>query len=309
MGKYGKIVVLAGGPSSEREISLKSGQAVYAALKKKGEDVDFLDVDRSFEGKIKNLKCDVAFLALHGRFGEDGTVQSMLEEMNVSYTGSGVDASRLALDKIASRKIFSDNNLFVPRYMVAGKNCDPEKILSDFTAPFVVKPQREGSSIGLTVVRESSELSEALNKAFKYDDEVLIEEYIFGRELTVGVLENKTLPVVEIVAKNKVYDYDAKYEDKNTTYIVPADLIGNVYEKAQKDAFKAYELLGCRDFSRVDMRMNEEGNIFILEVNTIPGLTERSLLPKAAQATGLDFNELCMKLVHMAYERNICKGD
>ncbi|NQU95753.1 MAG: D-alanine--D-alanine ligase [Candidatus Omnitrophica bacterium] len=305
---YGRIAVLAGGPSSEREISIKSGRAVYEALKRKNQDVFFLDVGTDVLEKLKNAGFDIAFIALHGRFGEDGTVQAMLEELKIPYTGSGVHASRLAMDKVASRKVFSASGIKVPRYQVANKNEDLRGILKGFKTPFVVKPQSEGSSIGLTIVRDKARLEEALRKAFLYHENALVGEYIHGRELTVGILENKALPVIEIVAKNQVYDYEAKYENKATEYIVPANLSENEKRAAQAAALKAHSLLGCRDFSRVDMRMNDKGDVFVLEVNTIPGMTKRSLLPKAALAENINFEDLCMKLTELAHKRGEVKN-
>jgi len=301
--RYGRVTVLAGGPSSERQISIKSGEAVYKALARIKVDANLMDADDDFPEKIKKEKPDIVFIALHGRFGEDGSVQTILEELGIPYIGSGVRASKLALDKIASREIFFANGITVPRYTVFEKEKGRQGLLSDFTVPFVVKPQNEGSSIGLTVVREPSALGEALEKALRYDKKVLVEEYIHGKEITVGILGERALPVVEIVVKNQVYDYDAKYEDKDTLYVVPADLAKDDYEKAQAIALKAHNTLGCRDFSRVDMRMDEERDISVLEVNTIPGMTERSLLPKAAAASGITFEDLCLKLINMADKR------
>lgn len=303
MKNYGKIAVFAGGPSSEREISLKSGKAVYEALRRRKQDVDFVDVNDNFLKNLKDVKADVVFIALHGRFGEDGAIQTMLEELRLPYTGSGIQASRLALDKIASRELFLTNGLRVPRYRAIKRNVDTNDILSEFETPFVIKPRHEGSSIGLSIVRDKKRAKTALDTAFRYGDTVIVEEYVHGRELTVGILEERALPVIEIIAKNRVYDYDAKYEDKDTRYIVPADLKEDVYNSAQDSALRAHNTLNCRDFSRVDMRMDAEGNIFVLEVNTIPGMTERSLLPKAALAAGLSFEDLCLKLVDLSDRR------
>ena len=301
--KYGKIVVLAGGPSNEREISLKSGRAIHEALRRKNQDVDFVDVDENFSKKINSMDTDIVFIALHGKFGEDGSVQLMLEKLNLSYTGSEVEASRLALDKVASRELFLNSGLKVPRYKVIKKGTDATGIFEEFEIPFVVKPQCEGSSIGLSIVSDRSRLKAALEAAFTYGETVVVEEYIPGRELTVGILEGHALPVIEITTKHNVYDFNAKYMDRGTKYIVPAMLDKDKYKSAQEFALKAHRVLGCRDFSRVDMRMDRDGNIYVLEVNTIPGMTERSLLPKAASAIGVSFEDLCMKLVDLAYRR------
>ncbi|MBL7157824.1 MAG: D-alanine--D-alanine ligase [Candidatus Omnitrophica bacterium] len=300
---YGKIAVLAGGPSSEREISIKSGRAVYEALKRKNLDVFFLDAGTDAREKLKNAGFDIIFIALHGRFGEDGTIQAMIEELGIPYTGSGVHASRLAMNKVASREVFSASGMKVPRYQVANKGKDLRGIPRGFKTPFVVKPQSEGSSIGLTIVRDKADFEKALKKAFVYHENALVEEYIHGRELTVGILENKALPVIEIVTKNQVYDYEAKYENETTKYIVPANLSENDKKAAETAALKAHSLLGCRDFSRVDMRMDDKGDVFVLEVNTIPGMTSVSLLPKAARAANISFEDLCMRLIELAHKR------
>jgi len=303
MGQYGKIAVLAGGISSEREISLKSGSAVFNALKCKGEEVELIDIKKNPEGIIKNLKADLAFIALHGKFGEDGSIQRMLEDVKIPYTGSGVESSRLALDKIASRNIFMKHKLNTPTYKILNKRVDISYIANEFETPFVVKPQFEGSSIGLSIVADTAHTKTALDMAFDYGDSAIIEEYIHGRELTVGILGEESLPVIEIVTTHNVYDFQAKYLDEGTRYVVPAKIDKDTQKNVQESALLAHQALGCRDFSRVDMRMDRDGLIYILEINTIPGLTERSLLPKAASARGITFMDLCMKLVHMAQGR------
>ena len=301
MKDYGNILVLAGGPSSEREISLKSGSAVFDALKRKGLSACFLDIKNDQE--LEKIKADIVFIALHGRFGEDGTVQSILEKSNIPYTGSGIESSKLALDKITSREMFSKNELKVPKYKVLKKGDKTNLILEDFNLPCVIKPQYEGSSIGLSIVRERTDLEQAIQNAFKYDDLIIVEEFIHGRELTVGILENNALPPIEIKTKNNVYDFDAKYMDDKTEYIVPAPLNKADEKKIKEAALKAHSVLGCRDFSRVDFRQDKEGDFYVLEVNTIPGMTERSLLPKAVLELGIDFDNLCAKLIELAYKR------
>jgi D-alanine-D-alanine ligase len=308
MKDYGKIAVLAGGPSSEREISLKSGRAVYEALRRKHQDVDFVDADRSFSEKLREANVDVAFIALHGRFGEDGAVQAILEGLNLPYTGSQVKSSQLALDKIASRELFLKDGLKVPRYKIVEGDAGAGDTLKELGKLLVVKPQHEGSSIGLSLVSDEARIKPALDAAFGYGDKVIVEEYIGGREFTVGVLEERALPVIEIEAKHDVYDFNAKYSDEETKYIVPATLARSEYKLVQEYGLRAHQALGCRDFSRVDMRMDNEGNVYILEVNTIPGMTERSLLPKAAAAEGISFEDLCMRLVDLAYKRGRIKN-
>ncbi len=300
--RLGKIGVLAGGPSSEREISLKSGKAVYDALIEEGLEAVFLDVRNDVMAAVSLHKVDIAFIALHGRFGEDGTVQRLLETAGIPYTGSGEAASRLALDKIASKEIFIRSGIPTPRYRTFRKGESSVKEVCSFGFPMVIKPQFEGSSIGLSIVNGRNDLDEALEKAFRLGDRILAEELIEGRELTVGVLEEKALPVIEIVAKNKVYDFTAKYNDPDTRYLVPAPIDDDVAGMIKGMGIRSHEALGCRAFSRTDIILDKLGNAFVLEVNTIPGLTERSLLPKAARAAGLSFNQLCIKLIENAYE-------
>ncbi|MBI5123822.1 MAG: D-alanine--D-alanine ligase, partial [Candidatus Omnitrophica bacterium] len=242
-------------------------------------------------------------IALHGRFGEDGTVQKMLEEARIPYTGSGPEASRLALDKIASKKRFIEKNIPIPKYTVFKKGRFSIDDAHSVGYPLVVKPQSEGSSIGLSVVKEKKFLREAADKAFQYGDNIIVEEYISGRELTVGILGDKALPVIEIVARDHVYDYEAKYKAQDTRYLVPAPISDEAREKAHLLGLAAHNALDCSSFSRVDMILDNSGRIFVLEVNTIPGMTERSLLPKAAAAIGLPFGELCVKILENALSK------
>lgn len=302
----GKIAILAGGLSSEKDISIKSGRAVYDALKLENCDVEWLEIGTGdIEKALKQAPFDIAFIALHGRFGEDGTVQNILERMSIPYTGSGVKASQLALDKIASRKIFKKRRIPVPKYQVLRK--ETARNLKTISYPLVVKPQREGSSIGLSIAKNSKEFDRACKKAFKYGDKVIVEEYIKGREITVGILDNKPLPVVEIIPKRVFYDFNAKYNDDRTEYKVPASLPLRLYKKAQTLGLAAHNAIHCSDFSRVDMLLDQNGNISILEVNSIPGLTQRSLLPKAASAIGIDFSKLCIKLLQLALKNRYNK--
>ena len=295
----GKIAVLAGGPSSERDISIKSGLAVYNALKFEGCDVEWVEIDGgNIQKMLKSIAFDVAFIALHGRFGEDGTIQRILERMSIPYTGSGVMASRLALDKIASRRIFEGRGIPVPEYKVIDRRSGKQP--DGFLLPVVVKPQKEGSSIGLSLARNRREFNRACKTAFEYGDKIIVEKFIKGREVTVGILDKKPLPVVEIIPKRVFYDFYAKYNDNRTEYKVPAALPDRLYKKAQALGLAAHNSLDCFDFSRVDMLLGEDNSIYVLEVNSIPGLTERSLLPKAAGAAGMIFSKLCLKLLQLA---------
>lgn len=307
--KFGKIGVLMGGPSTEREISLKSGKAVYDSLKELGLDVIVIDIktddvkQNSFLMKSKKIDC--AFIALHGRFGEDGQIQTILDRLKIPYTGSGSKASMLAMDKIASRKIFEEHGLNVPRYMILEKSSfnSNQVVYSQLHLPWVIKPATHGSSIGLTIIDKREDLDRALELAFGFDERVLIEEYIEGRELTVGILEERALSIIEICPKKRFFDFQAKYEHGMTQYIVPAQLDREITHQVQEMALLAHKLLGCLGFSRVDMMLNRRNIPFVLEINTIPGLTSTSLLPKAARVEGIDFAQLCLRLLKLAYEK------
>lgn len=309
-GHFGKIGVLMGGPSSEREISLRSGCAVYEALKGEGQDVVGIDIktDSIDENAalLKSQGIDCAFIALHGRFGEDGAIQELLERLRLPYTGSGVAASRLAMDKIASRRAFEAQGLRVPRYSSAEKGAYQSgvNVFDGLKVPLVVKPASQGSSIGLSIVREKQRLNQAMSLAFSFDKRVIIDEYIEGREMTVGILDEEALPVIEIIPKKEFFDYEAKYKPGLTDYQVPAKIDRESAEKIKAAALSAHKLLGCFGCSRVDMILQEGGNLpFILELNTIPGFTATSLLPKAAKTVGIDFPRLCLKLIALAYEK------
>lgn len=301
--KTKKIGVLCGGSSQEREISLKTGDAVYKALAFLGLNVSKLDVDRDIALRLAKERIDLAFIALHGKLGEDGTIQGLLEMMGIPYTGSGVLASALALDKVYTKKVFSYHNLPMAKYKVLEKRVEtPGDILGELDYPVIVKPAREGSTIGVSIVQESNGLDSAINIAFGYGDKILIEEYIQGKEITVGVLGDEPLPVIEIVPKTTFYDYRAKYEPGMSKHIVPAKLPREQYELAQSLALSAHRALGCRGATRVDMVMDGEGKIYLLEINTIPGMTETSLLPEAAAVVGMDFKQLVVKILSYALD-------
>ena len=301
--KMRRIGVLCGGSSHEREVSLRTGDAVYKALVFLGLNVSKLDVDRDIALRLAKEKIDLAFIALHGKLGEDGTIQGLLEIMGIPYTGSGVLASALALDKTYTKKVFAYHNLPMAKYKVLEKRVEtPGDILGELDYPVIVKPAREGSTIGVTIVRESKGLDSAINLAFGYGDKIIIEQFIEGREITVGILGDEPLPVIEIVSRTEFYDYRAKYEPGMSKHIVPAELPRKQYELAQSLALSAHRALGCRGATRVDMVMDKEGKIYLLEVNTIPGMTETSLLPEAAAVAGIDFKQLVVKILSYALD-------
>lgn len=305
--EFGRIGVLVGGPSSEREISLKSGKAVYDSLSAAGFDVVAIDIRSSDTQENKRLlkaaEINCAFIALHGSFGEDGQIQSILDDAGIIYTGSGVKASQLAMNKAASRTAFRSKGLSVPLSRVVSKGASAGEIAKDIALPLVVKPVTGGSSIGMSIVDKWQDLNHAVNLAFSFCDSILIEEYVRGREFTVGILNERALPVIEIIPKNKFFDYEAKYKKGMTDYDVPAKLSKALAEEIQDAALCAHNLLGCLGCSRVDMIVDERGRICVLEINTIPGLTETSLLPKAASCVGIDFFNLCLTLIRLAYAK------
>jgi len=299
-----RIGVMMGGLSAEKDISYKSGQAVFSALKRCGLDAVALDIRRETEEEIRSAivrsGVDIVFIAMHGGFGEDGRLQHILEKINVSYTGPQARSSRMAMDKILSCRSFQKAGLLIPKHRVWRKG--GSRFFADLflSYPLVVKPSAQGSSIGVSFVDTPESLSEALHLALKFGDEVLIEEFIKGREITVSVLDGNALPIVEIIPKNQFFDFEAKYQKGMTEYVVPAVLDEAIARKAKADAVAAYRALGCRHSSRVDMIVSKDGRVYVLEVNTIPGMTETSLLPKAAKAAGIDFDQLCRKIVEMA---------
>lgn len=306
---YGRIGVLMGGPSSERDISLKSGQAVCEALRQSA--VDALPIDIKTSDRRENIslinsrKIDCAFIALHGFFGEDGQIQGILDTLGIQYTGSGKLASELAMNKVASRKIFAGAGLAVPRYRLINKTSYKKGGFRepDFKLPWVIKPCGHGSSVGLSIVDKREDFEKGLKTAFAFDKDVLVEEYLRGRELTVGILDEEALPVIEIVPKNRFFDYQAKYTAGMTDYILPAQLEDYVAEGTQKAALCAHQLLGCSGCSRVDIILAEDNTPVVLELNSIPGLTAASLLPKAARFIGIEFSQLCLRLIRSAYEK------
>jgi len=303
--KYGKVGVLLGGTSAEREISIKSGKAISAALRRQGVEVIEIGEKEAIEDGIKKYKIDLAFIALHGAYGEDGKVQAFLESQGIFYTGSGKEASEIAIDKIKTKEILIRSGILVPDYAVLNKEEKNNIQLDKLGVPLVVKPATEGSSIGLQMVFQKENFEEAVRESFKYSDQLLLERYISGLELTVGILGEQALPIINVVPKNKFYDFEAKYTKGKTEYIIPARIEdSDVYRRIQEIALESYKAVGCRDMSRVDIIFVEATKkIYVLEINTIPGFTETSLLPKAAQEVGIEFDDLCIQLLEMAWKR------
>ncbi len=290
------IGILCGGLSAEREISLRTGAAVEKALLGAGYRAVKIDAGRDLATQLRTAGVEIAFLSLHGRYGEDGTVQGLLELMGIPYTGSGVLASALAMDKVATKKILLHHELPTPGFACFSKEDDRDGFLDRCRHfPLVVKPAREGSTIGISIVHDRQELTAGLDEALQCDSLVLVEDFIEGLEVTVSVLGEEALPIIQIVPKGGFYDYQAKYTAGQTEYLLPAPLPAVLYERLQQVAVQACRVLECRGAARVDFMVRER-EFYCLEVNTIPGMTETSLLPKAAAEAGMNFTELveCM---------------
>ena len=291
--RYHRVGVLFGGPSAEREVSLDSGKAVVSGLREAGYECDAVELPAR-EFRIAD-GVEAVFIALHGEFGEDGQIQAELDRQGMPYTGSGAVCSRRCMDKRRSKEVFRAAGIPTPEYellQAGGTRTLP--------LPVVVKPVAQGSSIGVHRVRKEAEWNKAVENTLLFGPEVLVESYIAGRELTVGIVDRDVFPVVEIVAPNAWYDFGAKYRKGSTRYIVPAELDSGTTESCLRVAREAFEALGCRGFGRVDMRLSEDGQPYVLELNTIPGFTATSLLPKAAASVGVSFPDLCDRIMATA---------
>ncbi len=331
MDKNLKVLLLLGGISPEREVSKSTGKSVYSALINLGYDVvlidptyginqpyevedyfkseDFIDISKENYLDAINLispsEIDVAFIALHGKYGEDGTIQSLLELKGIKYTGSKVLSSALAMDKIMSKILFQEYEIPTPEYFHFRENEltteeVKRKIESSFNFPAVVKPNDQGSTVGLTICKSSSQLDDAIHQAFEYSDRILVEEYIAGRELTVAVLDDQALPALEIRPKHGIYDYECKYTSGMSEYIVPADIPDEVSKSMQQIAVQACKAVRYDVYARVDFRLSNENKIYALEVNTLPGMTSTSLVPKMAKAVGISFEQLVEKIITLS---------
>ena len=331
MNSKPQVALLVGGTSPEREVSKMSGKGVLGALKSlqyptividpayglnqpKEEENFFLEKDFS---EVSNRNCiyainsnllnnvDIVFSALHGKWAEDGTIQSLLELRGLKYTGSKVLASALAMDKEMSKLIFRQEGVETPDWLTLNSmNIEPKKIINyiknQIGFPCIIKPNDQGSTVGLKLVKEESEVEEAVKVALQFSSKALVEKYIPGRELTVAILINEPLPVLEIVPKSGLYDYKSKYTSGMSEYIVPAKISEEIEKKAQQQALKAFHSLGCEGYARVDFRLSNNNELYCLEVNTLPGMTPLSLVPKAAKAVGISFEELIKRIIQQA---------
>ena len=296
------IGVVMGGPSDEREVSLNTGNAILNALIEKGYNAVAIDLDpKRIVGQLREAEVAVVFNAIHGKYGEDGLLQGALELLEIPYTGSGVLASAMAMDKGVSKRMFLAAQIPTPRSVLYSKSdirrISKEELLAGFNLPVVVKPAAQGSSIGVFIVDTQAQFAVAIVDAFKYSEFVLVEEFIDGKEVTVAILERdgcaEALPIIEIAPHSGRYDYHSKYTKGATDYIIPARIEENTANDIRQAAIRAFKVLGCRGIARVDVMLDKAGNPYVLEVNTIPGMTATSLVPKAAAANGIGFAELC----------------
>ena len=307
-----RVAVLKGGRSLERQVSLRSGARVEDALERLGHEVLALDVGQDLIERLREIAPDVAFIAMHGRDGEDGTVQELLEILDIPYTGSGVLACVRATDKVLAKHLMIEAGIPTPEFFAFSETAFRELGAADalpaieerLAFPIVVKPSSQGSALGIKFARRAAEVPAALVAAFSYDSRVLLERHVDGRDLAVSILDGEPLPVVEAVPLgDEFYDFEARYEIGRTEFVCPADLPDGVTEQAQELALHTYRLLGCSAFGRVDLMFGADGELTVLEANPIPGLTETSLLPQAAEAAGISFDELVGRIVELALER------
>lgn len=300
MRRLGRVGVLFGGRSAEREVSLKSGSMVLAALQRKGVDAHAFDPRDHGLDALFRARFDRVFIALHGRHGEDGTLQGALELAGIPYTGSGVLASALAMDKWRTKLVWQAAGVPTPRYELLGAGSDFPAVAQRLGLPLMVKPANEGSSIGMSKVRRAEDLDEAYALAANYDRLVIAEQFIDGPELTAGVLGRDALPLIRLETPRDFYDYEAKYVADDTRYICPCGLPAPEERAIQAAAVRAFDVLGCRGWGRVDLMLDRAGSPYFLEVNTSPGMTDHSLVPMAARAAGLSFDDLCVRILELA---------
>ena len=296
-----KIAVLMGGPSSEREVSLSSGKAMFAACAALGYDAISVEFENDILSHLDTLKSvDIVLIALHGGIGENGRIQGMFESLGIRYTGSDALSSAICMDKHISKLLAEDIGIATPRWKRIRKGKFIYK--NEFDYPFVVKPNSEGSTIGLTIVHNENDYASAVEEAFKYDDEILIEEFISGKEITVSIVGEDVLPIIEIRPEHGLYDYECKYTKGLTEYICPAELNKDLTKRIKQTAFEVYKLLKCRHYGRVDLRLDNNNQHWFLELNTLPGMTDTSLVPKAAKAAGISFEQLIGNIIKQSLD-------
>lgn len=299
--QFGKVGVLFGGKSAEREVSLKSGRAVLEALLSRGVDAHAFDpAERSFADLVAE-HFDRVFIVLHGRFGEDGTMQGALEQLGIPYTGSGVLASALAMDKGRTKMLWREAGIPTPAYRMLDDQTDFAAVVRELGLPIMVKPVREGSSIGMSKVERAEDLPAAYRLAAEHDAVVMAEQFIRGQEVTSPILNGQALPLIRLETPRVFYDYEAKYLTDSTRYVCPSGLPAELEARIQALSLRAFEALGCAGWARADVMIDEAGNPYFLEINTAPGMTDHSLVPMAARQAGIPFDELCMQILETAH--------
>jgi D-alanine-D-alanine ligase len=299
--QFGKVGVLFGGKSAERDVSLKSGRAVLEALLSRGVDAHAFDpAERSF-AELVAARFDRVFIVLHGRYGEDGTMQGALEQLGIPYTGSGVLASALAMDKGRTKMLWAQAGIPTPAYRMLDEQTDFAAVVRELGLPIMVKPVREGSSIGMSKVERAEDLPTAYRLAAAHDAVVMAEQFIRGQEATSPILNGKALPLIRLETPRVFYDYEAKYLTDSTRYVCPSGLPAELEARIQALSLRAFEALGCVGWARSDVMIDEAGNPYFLEINTAPGMTDHSLVPMAARQAGIPFDELCMQILETAH--------
>ncbi|MCP5143798.1 MAG: D-alanine--D-alanine ligase [Gammaproteobacteria bacterium] len=301
IARSGRVAVLMGGTSAERDISLKSGRAVCAALARKGVEVIEFDWPRQGIDELRAAGVDRVFIALHGRGGEDGTLQGCLQVLDLPYTGSGVLASALAMDKLRTKFVWQSLGVPTPDFAVAGAGDDPYALVAQLGLPLFVKPAREGSSFGISKVKRIEQLASALDDAARFDSNVLVERCIEGSEYTLGVLESAALPLIRLETPNEFYDFNAKYLADSTRYICPCGLPADVEQALAEQGLLAFDALDCHGWGRLDLMVDRAGKAWFIELNTVPGLTDHSLVPMAAAAAGIDFDRLAVRILGTSF--------
>ncbi len=300
--KFGKVAVLLGGKSAEREVSLDSGRAVLEALIRSGVEAEAFDPQERCVTELVNY--DRAFIVLHGRGGEDGQIQGVLEWLDIPYTGTGVQGSAIGMDKIKTKQVWQGSELPTAPHRIVNKDADADEVITSLGLPFIIKPVHEGSSIGMSKVEKPEDFAEALAKATEHDAVVMAEKWINGREFTIVLLNGQALPVIRLEPPKDVafYDYEAKYNRNDVQYGIPCGLSEAEEKTLQELALRAFQAVGCKGWGRIDAMQDEQGNFWLLEVNTVPGMTSHSLVPKAAKAVGYDFDQLCVTILEQTLQ-------
>lgn len=303
--EYGKVAVLYGGLSAERNISLVSGQAVLDALQRKGINAQGLDVQMDITDKLIAGKFDRVFIALHGRGGEDGQIQGVLETLSLPYSGSGILGSALAMDKASTKKIWQGAGIPTPEFIELHENSDWQAIAQQLGLPLMVKPVHEGSSLGASKVTRADTLKKAWQQAVEFDSHVMAEQWITGKEYTVPILKNRVLPIIRLVVAGEFYDYHAKYEAEDTKYICPSGLAESQEQEIGEIALNAFNVLRASGWGRVDLMMDEKNRPWFIEANTIPGMTSHSLVPMSAKVAGIDFDTLVVNILESSFDKRM----